>query len=296
MASCRSEPIKSFLITYSEEIEADNAAIFAGAGLSRAAGFVDWKLLLKSVATSLDLDIEKESNLVALAQYYCNARLGSRGRINKLLLDKFSRDAEITANHRILARLPISTYWTTNYDRLIEKALDDAGKRADVKYSDRPAGADRAASRRRRLQDARRYFRTVEDRADQGRLREVSPFTRRLHHRVDRRSRLQDLPLSWLQLQRSEHRLRPEPHPHQLRHQHAHPLLLHEDGGGERLSGEDKETVNYKKRQQSLFINDLLRFNVETLMLDSYAQITEMLTESGAHLSQQVDLHLRRRA
>ena len=124
-----SEPIKSFLITYSEEIEADNAAIFAGAGLSRAAGFVDWKLLLKSVATALDLDIEKESNLVALAQYYCNARLGSRGRINKLLLDKFSRDAELTANHRILARLPISTFWTTNYDRLIEKALDDAGKR-----------------------------------------------------------------------------------------------------------------------------------------------------------------------
>ena len=39
--------------------------------------------------------------------------------------------------------------------------------------------------------------------------------------------------------------------------------------------GEDQETVNYKKRQQSLFVNDLLRFNVETLMLDSYAQITE---------------------
>lgn len=52
------------------------------------------------------------------------------------MLDKFSRDAEITPNHRILARLPISTYWTTNYDKLVEKALEDAGKRPDVKYTD----------------------------------------------------------------------------------------------------------------------------------------------------------------
>ena len=74
------EQIASFLSTYSDEIESDNAAIFAGAGLSRAAGFVDWKMLLKSVAISLGLDVDKESNLVALAQYFCNARLGSRGR------------------------------------------------------------------------------------------------------------------------------------------------------------------------------------------------------------------------
>ena len=73
------EQIASFLNTYSEEMESDNAAIFAGAGLSRPAGFVDWKMLLKSVAVSLGLDVEKESNLVAIAQYYCNARLGSRG-------------------------------------------------------------------------------------------------------------------------------------------------------------------------------------------------------------------------
>ena len=77
-------------------------------------------MLLKSVAIVSAWTLRK-SNLVAIAQYYCNALLGSRGRINKLLLDKFSREAEITPNHRILARLPISTYWTTNYDKLIER-------------------------------------------------------------------------------------------------------------------------------------------------------------------------------
>ena len=32
-------------------------------------------------------------------------------------------------------RLPISTYWTTNYDTLIERALEQAGKRPDIKYN-----------------------------------------------------------------------------------------------------------------------------------------------------------------
>ena len=33
---------------------------------------------------------------------------------------------------RVLARLPIATYWTTNYDKLIEKALMRVGKEPNV--------------------------------------------------------------------------------------------------------------------------------------------------------------------
>jgi hypothetical protein len=32
----------------------------------------------------------------------------------------------------------------------------------------------------------------------------------------------------------------------------------------------DADVLQYKQTQQALFINDLLRFNVETLLLDSY--------------------------
>ncbi|MDC4865530.1 hypothetical protein NQ912_18445, partial [Acinetobacter baumannii] len=53
-----------------KELQADNLAIFAGAGLSKPAGYVDWKNLLKEVAEELELDIDKESDLVALAQYH----------------------------------------------------------------------------------------------------------------------------------------------------------------------------------------------------------------------------------
>lgn len=120
--------------TLSKELEAGNLAIFAGAGFSRAAGFVDWKELLRPIALDLELDVDREIDLVALAQYHANANASNRNKLNQLLVNEFSRQATPTENHAILARLPISTYWTTNYDRLIEKALLEAGKTPDAKY------------------------------------------------------------------------------------------------------------------------------------------------------------------
>ena len=117
-----------------KELQADNLAIFAGAGLSKPAGFVDWKNLLREVAEELDLDIEKESDLVTLAQYHVNSKRNNRAKINQVIIDEFSKDISITENHRILARLPISTYWTTNYDNLIEKSLSEIRKVVDIKH------------------------------------------------------------------------------------------------------------------------------------------------------------------
>ena len=118
-----------------KELREQNLAIFAGAGLSVPAGYVGWNKLLEPIAEELKLDIEQEaSNLVALAQYYANENAGNRGHLNQLLIEEFCKKATITDNHRILARLPIDTYWTTNYDKLIEQSLSQAGKTPDVKY------------------------------------------------------------------------------------------------------------------------------------------------------------------
>ncbi|WP_198422679.1 SIR2 family protein [Aeromonas media] len=129
------EPQRKRLIsTLLNDLAEDNLAIFAGAGLSAPAGFVSWTELLRPIAEDLELEIEKETDLVALAQYHCNSNLANRGKLNQLLINKLSDDVEITENHKILARLPISTYWTTNYDKLIEKSLTEAGKISDTKY------------------------------------------------------------------------------------------------------------------------------------------------------------------
>ncbi len=115
-------------------LQSNSMAIFAGAGLSKSAGFVDWKGLLRSIATDLGLDIDKEYDLISIAQYNVN-KIGGRSVINQKIIKEFNEDVDLTKNHQILARLPINTYWTTNYDNLIERSLKDAKRIADVKHS-----------------------------------------------------------------------------------------------------------------------------------------------------------------
>lgn len=123
------ECISSFVSALHEK----NAAIFAGAGFSVASGFVDWKELMRDIANDLGLDVDKETDLIAIAQYHVNDRLGNRSIINQSIINHFTREAKATENHKILAELPISSFWTTNYDDLLESALEDAGKTPDVK-------------------------------------------------------------------------------------------------------------------------------------------------------------------
>lgn len=101
--------------------------------MSASSGCVNWKQLLKEIAEELELDIEKESDLVAVAQYYYNRSGNNRARLNEIIKDAFQTGKLPNDNHHILARLPISTYWTTNYDKLIEKSLENNGKICDVK-------------------------------------------------------------------------------------------------------------------------------------------------------------------
>jgi hypothetical protein len=125
--------IKEFIKFYGQALKDNNAAIFAGAGLSKPCGFVDWKGLMREIAVSLGLDVDQETDLIAIAQYHINERLGNRSIINQTIKNNFAKNVVLTENHHILARLPISSYWTTNYDNLIEKAIKAEGKIPDEK-------------------------------------------------------------------------------------------------------------------------------------------------------------------
>lgn len=129
-----SNTIDTFVSEYVQSLHNGTAAIFAGAGLSIPAGLVNWRELLRSVAKELNLDVDKEDDLIALAQYHVNER-GGRGGINQALVNEFSRRAQPTDNHAILSSLPIHTYWTTNYDTILEDSLRAARKVPDVKHT-----------------------------------------------------------------------------------------------------------------------------------------------------------------
>src|SRR5882757_4830021 len=126
------DPIDSFIETYIQALHDQNAAIFAGAGLSIPAGLVNWKELLRNVADDIGLDVDKEDDLITVAQFHVNER-GGRHRINQALIHEFAVRSKSTANHELLASLPIKTFWTTNYDSLIEDSLEAHGKTPDVK-------------------------------------------------------------------------------------------------------------------------------------------------------------------
>lgn len=125
----------NFINNYVKALKENNAVVFAGAGLSVDVGYFDWKKLLTPIAERLKLDIEEEYDLTALAQYFVDQE-GGRGELNQILIDQYNKtDVKLSEKHRILARLPIQIYWTTNFDNLLEQALVGVGKTPDVKKS-----------------------------------------------------------------------------------------------------------------------------------------------------------------
>ncbi|MCB1044431.1 MAG: SIR2 family protein [Acidobacteria bacterium] len=126
---------EQFLREFTKELHSRNAAAFIGAGFSMSAGYVNWQELLEGVITDLGLDPKKEHDLVSVAQYSVNKAGGNKHGLTRTILHKIGIAREPTKGHRILANLPIHTFWTTNYDKLIETSLEEAKKVPDVKHT-----------------------------------------------------------------------------------------------------------------------------------------------------------------
>jgi hypothetical protein len=213
---------------------------------------------------------------VALAQYYCNERCGQRSGLTRVLLEEFTRGAEPTENHRILARLPITTYWTTNYDKLIEQGLEQAGKRADVKHTvpqlafTKPA---RDAVVYKMHGDIEHPASVVLIKDDYERYHVTRhPFVTALTGDLVSKTFL-FLGFSFTDpnLDYVFSRIRATYDENMRTHYCFMKRLVLGDFGG------DKALFEYRQRQQHFFMKDLQRFNIETLLVDTYGQITEVL-------------------
>jgi len=261
---------------FTAAIREGNAAIFAGAGLSRASGFADWKGFLRPLAEEIGLDVEKETDLLSVAQYYKN-ELGSRANLNQEILNAFNTQTGENENIEIITRLPISTYWTTNYDRLIEKGLERAGKKADVKIGsdqlattkfgrdaivykmhgdvEHPANAVLTKDDYVLYEKKRPLFRTVlkgdliskkflfigfsfED-------PNLDYILNQIHALID--ENIADHYCFFRRVQRHDY-------------------------------GSDKD-YGYEKAKQELRIRDLARYGIQTVLLDDYSEITEILRD-----------------
>ena len=83
--------LEGFYKHFVKAMHEGNAAILAGAGLSKASGFVDWKGLLKEIADDLKLDIDQETDLIAVAQYHHNKQM-NRAKLDRLIVEAFTKE------------------------------------------------------------------------------------------------------------------------------------------------------------------------------------------------------------
>lgn len=267
----------SFVEKYVQEIRSDNAAVFLGAGASQAAGYVNWSQLLAPLAKELSLDIDKETDLVALAQFHVNENGNNRGMVNQAILDALGGNAAPTENHKILASLDIPVFWTTNYDGLIEQSLRDAGKLADVKHTvsqlattkskrdavvykmhgdvDHPADAVITKDDYERYHKKRGAFVTAlaGDLVSKTFVFIGFSFTDpNLDYILSR------IRVSFAENQRRHYAF------FKARKKHA---------------GETDDEFQLAVTRQKLMINDLLRFNIKAILVDEYSEITDALQE-----------------
>ncbi len=121
----------SFVEEWSAKLARGAASLFVGAGTSIGAGYPSWRTLLRKIGQELELDIDQEHDLAAVAQHYVNRNRG-KGRLTQVIADQFPRKPVPSVLRRV-ARLPLRNVWTTNWDELIEVAFTEMRREPDVK-------------------------------------------------------------------------------------------------------------------------------------------------------------------
>lgn len=131
-----------FVQAFGGAIEAGQASLLIGAGLSSDARYPGWKELLDPVAQKLD--VPAVADLPQWAQYIENRDGGREALISHVVQQIGGVPPEPQENHRLLARLGIPVMWTTNYDTLLE--TEDRGLEvieSDDGLAERSAGTRR---------------------------------------------------------------------------------------------------------------------------------------------------------
>ena len=270
--------IEIFIKDFVKDLNEGTASIFAGAGLSVPAGFVNWTDLMAEIAHDLGLDIKNEKDLVSLAQFHVNENQ-TRSKINRKILEEFTEDTKETENHKIIARLPLSSIWTTNYDQLLEKAFYKENKVVDVKYTKNQLlttkpkrdivifkmhgdvnHPDEAIITKEQYEQ---YHSTHE------------PFINALAGELTTKTFLfigfsfTDPNLDYV-LSRLNFRFNKQ------QRQHYCFVKRHQLGDSQ---NPDQATLDYNIRRQALTINDLKRYGIKSLQVNDYSEITSILNE-----------------
>ena len=263
---------------YGSALRNQEASAFVGAGLSRGAGYVDWKGLLREFADDLHLDLEIETDLTLVAQYHLNREAGrSRERLHKKLVAEFSKKVNPTRAHLALAKLPNDVIWTSNYDTLVEDSLEEVGKRARTKNSSSALtgigqrGDCTVFKLHGDLNDPETIVLTRDDYRDY--VRKFPGFRDRLRSDLAERTFLflgfsftdphLDLILNELRLAFGDGG------------QREHLVIMRR----EQRDGRSWTKYQYALNRQTLKVEDLLTFGIKTYLVDDFEEVPEILED-----------------
>lgn len=131
-----------FVQAFAGAIEAGQASLLIGAGLSEEAGYPNWADLLKPVAKKFD--VPEMDDLPQRAQHIEN-QPGGKDALRSHVAHEIGRvDPNPQKAHKLLAQLGVPVMWTTNYDALLE--TEDSGLEVIEQDEDL---AERSAGKRR---------------------------------------------------------------------------------------------------------------------------------------------------
>lgn len=265
---------------FTRELHNKNAAVFAGAGLSTASGYVDWKGLLKDIITDLGLNPDYENDLVTIAQYHCNQACGNKAQLTQTIVNYFSQTKQPTVNHKILAKLPIHTYWTTNYDKLIETALIEAKKVPDVKYTLKQLSVtrpDRDVVVYKMHGDVDHASEAVISKDDyESYPLKMTPFVSALRgDLIEKTFLFLGFSFSDPNIDYILSRVRVQYEKDQRHHYCVQRRVA-------KLANEDEDSFKYRELKQHYFICDLKRFGIQTVLVKDFQDITALLEKINA--------------
>ncbi|MBY3526766.1 SIR2 family protein [Rhizobium laguerreae] len=116
-----------FLREFPESLHDGTGAIFVGAGVSMAAGYPSWSELLTDIGSEIGVNSRDILDLAALAQWHIR-ETGAATGVRNVIRREIGLERPLPDVVQTLARLPVRHIWTTNYDRLIERAFTEIGR------------------------------------------------------------------------------------------------------------------------------------------------------------------------
>lgn len=122
---------RRFLKDYPNALTEGVGAVFVGAGVSMGAGYPSWAALLAEIGEELGVQSGNLHDLAALAQWSIQEN-GGATRVRNVIKEQIGVDNQVPATLEVLARLPVKYIWTTNYDRLIERAFATINRPIDT--------------------------------------------------------------------------------------------------------------------------------------------------------------------